>query len=356
MRFLVAPAVSLLWLLAACQPSAPALKVQQQDVFTTLIQLSFYGDPPDAVYSQIFDRLHHIDTLMSDYDAHSEISRVSAQSGGQPVKVSPETMTVIHTALSEAALTKGIFDPTIGPVTHLWDISGQAGQAKPRIPSAEAISRARALVSWKDLEVDDTENTLRLKRPGMAIDLGGVAKGFAMDEALQIARDAGITSGILNMGNSSLALLGKKPGGESWKVGIQDPFQTAGTPFAIVTGFDMTVETSGTYQKFFTLNGHRYHHIMDPRTGAPAESGLEQVTLLLPLDTGLADGLSTSCFILGLDKGMKLIESLPDAAAIFVTSDKHVYLSSRVGSRFTLKDASFQVMPTALGNPFSGGQ
>ena len=106
----------------------------------------------------------------------------------------------------------------------------------------------------------------------------------------------------------------------------------------------MTVETSGTYQKYFILDGHRYHHIMDPRTGSPAESGLEQVTLLLPLDTKLADGLSTSCFILGVEKGLALVESLPDAAAIFVTSDKKVYLSHRVGKRFEVKDVSFKVV------------
>ena len=103
----------------------------------------------------------------------------------------------------------------------------------------------------------------------------------------------------------------------------------------------MTVETSGPYQKFFLAGGKRYNHIMDPRTGAPAASGLEQVTLILPLDTQLADGLSTSCFILGLDRGLALIESLPDAAAIFVTSDHKVVLSSRVGERFHLLDKSF---------------
>ena len=346
MRIPLTTACLILPLVLSCQPApaGPVAKTQQQEIFTTVIQLTLYGNPPDAVFTQIFDRLRRIDTLMSDYDPQSEVSRLSDQAGGPPTAVSPETLTVLHSALTEAALTKGIFDPTIGPVTHLWDISGQAGQKSPQIPTADAIRHARELVGWKDLLVDDAKGTVQLKRPGMILDLGGVAKGFAMDEALRIAQQAGVTSGILNMGNSSLALLGKKPDGAEWKVGIQDPFQTVGTPFAIVTGSDMTVETSGTYQKFFVANGHRYHHIMDPRTGAPAESGLEQVTLLLPLDTKLADGLSTSCFILGRDQGMKLIESLPDAAAIFVASDKHVYLSSRVGNRFQLKDPSFQVV------------
>jgi thiamine biosynthesis lipoprotein len=332
-----------LLVLASCQPATPVPKVQQQEIFTTAITLTLYGNPDDSVFTKVFDRLHAIDNLMSDYDANSELSRLSAASGTGPFKVSPETLQVVKSGLSESALTNGIYDPSIGPVTHLWDVGGNQGLPNPKVPSPEAIKKALALVNWKDVAVDDAAATITLKRKGMVLDLGGIAKGYAMDEALRIAKAAGVTSGIFNMGNSSMGLLGLKPGNKEWKIGLQDPFGAQGTYFGIVSGHDMTVETSGPYEKFFMYQGHRYHHIMDPRTGAPAESGLEQVTLLLPLDTKLADGLSTSCFILGLDKGMALIESLPDAAAIFVTSDKKVHLSSRVGARFELKNTAFTV-------------
>ena len=313
--------------------------MQHQDIFTTIISVSLYGNPDDAVFAKIFDRLHQIDAWMSDFSPNSEISRVSQKAGLGPVKVSPETLTVVKHALAESALTGGIFDPTIGPVTHLWDVGGD----HPKVPSAGARSAALALVNWKDVQVDDTAATVALAKPGMILDLGGVAKGFAMDEALRIAQESGVKTGIFNMGNSSIGFLGKKPNGKPWKVGIQNPFQPNSTYFATIEGFDMTVETSGPYEKFFIQEGKRYHHIMDPRTGAPADSGLEQVTLVLPLDTKLADGLSTSCFILGLKKGMALIESLPDAAAVFVTTDRRVFLSSRVGNRFTLIDQSFKL-------------
>ena len=335
--------VGVVFLLASCQPANPTPKVQQQEIFTTAITLTLYGNPDDAVFTRIFDRLHAIDNLMSDYDPNSELSRLSAAAGTGPFKVSPETLQVVKSGLSESALTKGIYDPSIGPVTHLWDVAGNQGLPHPKVPSAEAIKKARDLVNWKDVVVDDAASTVTLKRKGMILDLGGIAKGYAMDEALRIAQAAGVSSGIFNMGNSSMALLGQKPGNKDWKIGVQDPFDAQGNYFAIVSGHDMTVETSGPYEKFFISDGHRYHHIMDPRTGSPASSGLEQVTLLLPLDTKLADGLSTSCFILGLEKGMALIESLPDAAAIFVTSDKKVHLSSRVGSRFVLKNPAFTV-------------
>jgi thiamine biosynthesis lipoprotein len=246
---------------------------------------------------------------------------------------------VIQRGLAEAAMTNGIFDPTIGPVTHLWHI-GDQDPAAPQIPTPAQIRAAQALVNWKDVVVDEKAGTVFLKKKGMVLDLGGLIKGYALDEALKVSRDAKVTSGLFNMGRSTIGLLGKKPGNQNWKIGVQDPFvsEASGGYFAVVEGADITVETSGPYQKFVNFNGKRYHHIMDPRTGAPAETGLEQVTLLLPLDTTLSDGLSTSCFILGLEKGMALVESLPDAAAIFVTADHKVYLTSRVGNRFQLKD------------------
>ena len=326
--------------LVSCQPPAPpSPRVQQQDVFTTLVTLSFYDGPEETVFSSIFDRMRQIDGWMSDYSADSEISRVSAQAGVAPVRVSPETFSVVKQALAQSALTGGVFDSSIGPVTHLWDV----GNPKPSVPTAAAIATAKALVNWKDVVLDEAAGTVFLKRKGMRLDVGGVAKGFAMDQALGIARKAGVTSGIFNMGNSSIGFLGRKPGGKPWRVGLQDPFLANGSYFATVEGFDMTVETSGPYEKFFVVDGKRYHHIMDPRTGAPAESGLEQVTLILPLDTKLADGLSTSCFILGLDRGLALIESLPEVAAIFVTHDRRVILSSRMGDKFTLLDTTFSL-------------
>jgi len=335
--------VVLLTLLAGCQDQPPpGPKVEQQEIFTTLITLSLYNNPDEAVYTSIFDRLHLIDGWMSDYRSDSEISHVTAQAGIAPVKVSPETLHVVKQALVQSALTNGIFDPSIGPVTHLWNV----GSDTAHVPTPAAIAAAKALVNWKDVVIDDQAGTIFLKRRGMQLDVGGIAKGFAMDQALTIARKARVTTGIFNMGNSSIGLLGTKPGGKAWKIGVQDPFQASGAYFATVDGSEMTVETSGPYQKFFMAGGKRYHHIMDPRTGSPAASGLEQVTLILPLDTKLADGLSTSCFILGLDRGLALVESLPDAAAVFVTSDRRVVVSSRVGSKFNLIDKTFTLVPS----------
>jgi thiamine biosynthesis lipoprotein len=341
---------ALVWL-TSCQ-AAPAQDpkiVTQENLLHTVIELRLFGNPPDQVFEQTFAKLASIGDRMTDYETSSEVSRISAQAGIAPVPVSADTLMVIQRGLTEAQMTNGIFDPTIGPVTHLWHI-GDQDPAAPQIPTPDQIRAAQALVNWKDVVVDEKAGTVFLKKKGMVLDLGGLIKGYALDEALTVARAAKVPSGLFNMGRSTIGLLGKKPGNQNWKVGVQDPFvsEASGGYFAVIEGSDITVETSGPYQKFVMDHGKRYHHIMDPRTGAPAETGLEQVTLLLPLDTTLSDGLSTSCFILGLEKGMALVESLPDAAAIFVTSDHKVYLTSRVGSRFQLKDPNdktFTVIP-----------
>ena len=327
--------------LSACQeaPAEAPKVVTQQNLLHTVIELRLYGNPSDQVFEQTFAKLASIGDRMTDFETTSEVSRIAAQAGIAPVPVSADTLMVVKRGLAEAQMTNGIFDPTIGPVSHLWHV-GDQDPTNPQVPTAAQIRAAQALVNWKDVVVDDQAGTVFLKRKGMILDLGGLIKGYALDEALKVSRDAKVTSGLFNMGRSTIGLLGKKPGNQNWKVGVQDPFasEASGGYFAVIEASDITVETSGPYQKFFMDHGKRYHHIMDPRTGAPAETGLEQVTLLLPLDTTLSDGLSTSCFILGLEKGMALVESLPDAAAIFVTSDHKVYLTSRVGSRFQLKD------------------
>ncbi|NNM67478.1 MAG: FAD:protein FMN transferase [Spirochaetales bacterium] len=321
-------------LLSSCADPGPI--VQQQDIYTTSIILSLYGNPPPVVFDKIFARLHQIDLQMSAQRSNSEINDISDHAGKSPVKVSPDTLIVLENALSMAKLTHGIFDPTIGPVTALWNVEGE----NPHVPSPEAIAHARALVNWRDVVINQQAGTVFLTRPGMRLDFGGIAKGYAMDEAVRIARNYGVKTGIFNMGDSSICLLGTKSNGEPWKVGIQDP--SYGAPrssiIGIVQGYNFVVETSGPYERYFVQNGKHYHHIMDPRTGAPAESGLSQVTLLMPVDTTLGDGLSTSCFILGLNKGMQLINSLSGASAIFVTKDKKVYLSPGVAGRFSLTE------------------
>ena len=325
--------------LASC--GAPEPVMRQKEVYSTLVSITLFQNTSNSVFDHIFQRLETIDQQMSAQRPTSQISQVSRQAGIAPVKVSSDTLWVLQNSLRMSQLTDGIFDPTIGPVTFLWNVEGD----NPHVPSPAQIAAAKALVNWRDVVINPTERTVYLTKPGMRLDFGGIAKGYAMDEAVRIAKAAGDTVGIFNMGNSSICLLGTKPGHQPWRVGLQTP--EYGAPrdsiMGIVEGYNFVVETSGPYERYFVQDGKYYHHIMDPRTGAPAQSGLAQVTLLMPVDTKLGDGLSTSCFILGLDKGMKLIESLPGAQAIFVTTDHKVFVTPGAVAQLTLTNPNYHL-------------
>ncbi len=325
--------------LVSCGTPEPVMR--QKEVYSTLVSITLFQNTSNSVFDQIFQRLETIDQQMSAQRPTSQISQISAHAGISPVKVSSDTLWVLQNSLRMSQLTDGIFDPTIGPVTFLWNVEGN----NPHVPSADQIAKAKALVNWHDIVINPGQKTVYLTKPGMRLDFGGIAKGYAMDEAVRIAKAAGDSVGIFNMGNSSICLLGSKPGHVPWRVGLQTP--EYGAPrdsiMGIVEGYNFVVETSGPYERYFVQDGKYYHHIMDPRTGAPAQSGLMQVTLLMPADTKLGDGLSTSCFILGLDKGMKLIESLPGAQAIFVTTDHKVYLTPGAVAQFTLTNPNYHL-------------
>jgi len=338
--------ILLLTFFTSCNNNSQEPVVEQDFVFSTVVRLTLYGVPEnDPVFRKVFDRMADIDWRMSAQKPESEINSVSTQSGIKPVTVSESTFHVMQRALSMAQLSGGAFDPTIGPVVDLWGV----GTDKAHVPKNEDIANAKSLVDWRAIVLEAQKNSIYLKHKGMKLDFGGVAKGYAADEAARIVSEAGVKSAILSMGDSSIRVFGKKPDGQDWKVGIQDPEPGAdyqvirGNIIGVVSCSDADVSTSGPYERFFVQDGKRYHHIMDPRTGKPADSGLWQVTLIMPANVDLPDGLSTSCFVKGLKDGMALVESIPGVAGVFVTSDKKVYVTSRIAGRFELRNPSYSL-------------
>jgi len=350
-RFFVRPVfcfsltVACLSQLVSCNPfSGPQPVLRQEFVMDTSVSVTLYSPKSEQVFTRIFDMLKQIDWHMRVQDKNSEITAINNAAGVKPVKVSADTFAVATIALDIARLSGGAYDPTIGPIVQLWNITAES----PRVPEPIQIHKLLPLIDWRDVVLDPAASTVFLKRFGMQLDFGGTAKGFAAIEAARICREAGVTSALLNMGDSSIFLLGNKPDGKPWRVGIQNPVPVSadqaverGQILGVVEYGDGVIETSGPYERFFTKDGKRYHHIMDPVTGAPVDTTLDQVTVILPASTRMADGLSTSCIVLGLDKGMKFIEAIPGAAAIFVTGDRKVHLTSRAANLFTLKDAAF---------------
>jgi thiamine biosynthesis lipoprotein len=175
----------------------------------------------------------------------------------------------------------------------------------------------------------------------MKVDLGAIAKGYAADEVARILKENGVKHAIINLGGNVMTI-GGNPNGKPWRIGIQDPYNPRGEYLGILPIKDKTVVTSGTYERYFIENGKRYHHILDPDTGYPTDNKLDSVSIITDKSID-GDGLSTSTLLLGLDEGMKLIEKLENVEAIFVTSDKQVYVSSGLKKDFTLTNPAFKL-------------
>jgi FAD:protein FMN transferase len=319
--------------LASCAPSSPSSK--EGFALGTVCRVSVYGrDAPKAV-DAVFTRLAEIERRMSANLPASEVSLVSANAGKAPVAVSEDTYFVLGVALEYARLTEGAFDPTVGPLVKLWGI----GTDDARVPSRAEIDAARALVDYRGVKTDDATRSVFLERAGMALDLGAIAKGYAADEAAAILRKGGVKRAIIDLGGN-IYVIGSKAKGKPFRIGIQDPAQERNRYIGILPAENLTLVTSGAYERFFTEGGKRYHHILDIATGYPAESGLVSVTIIAPKSIR-ADALSTSVFILGRERGAALLAGQAGVSAILVSADGTIDLLGQgaAGFEFTGTEA-----------------
>ncbi|MGF7430903.1 FAD:protein FMN transferase [Thermoanaerobacterium thermosaccharolyticum] len=306
----------------------------------TVMQLTAYGKNAKKAVDESMEKLKEIDNLMSSQKNGSDVEKINENAGKKYVKVNPETFYVIKTALKYGKISGGNFDITIAPLANLWGI----GTNHARVPSESQIKEVMKYINYRDVLLNAKDYEVKLKKQGMAIDLGGIAKGYAADEIENIMKKNGIKHALINLGGSSVYMYGSKPDGSNWNIGIQDPFGDKGKYFAIVSGKDMLIDTSGNYERYFIQNGKRYHHILNPFTGYPAESGVVSTTIVSTNIKSIdADALSTITFILGVDKGMKLIESMPGVDAIFVTPDYKVYATSGLKGKLKITDSRFKL-------------
>jgi thiamine biosynthesis lipoprotein len=252
---------------------------------------------------------------------------------------------VVAAALHYAALTRGAFDPTVGPLVKLWGI----GTDHAHVPTGPQIQAALALINWQDVVMNPADSSIFLKRPGMALDLGAIAKGYAADEAAALIRTGGIKRAVINLGGN-IMLLGEKPEAKPWQVGVQNPLEPRGDFLGILTipaaSKARTVVTSGVYERFFEVKDpdgtvHHYHHLLSTRDGFPVQNGLLSVSICTARSID-ADALSTSVFVLGYEKGGDLVRSLPGVAAVFVFADKTVALVN--APDFKLTNGDFRML------------
>lgn len=321
----------LLW---SCQKEA--LPPQTQLHLGTVCTINLFDGGTIDLYTALFQRLKEIEQVFSVRLAASTISQVNQAAGIAAVAVPEEVLLVLQQALDIAKKTGGAFDPTIGPLVDLWDIGGD----NSHVPSQEAIDHARSLVDYRLVELNLEQGTVYLPKQGMALDLGGIAKGYAADQLVAIAQKAGLKRGLFDLGGNIYAF-GTKADGSTWRVGVKDPAQPGGSPALALTVQDRSVVTSGMYERFFEQDGIRYHHILNPATGYPVWNDIQSVTIVSK-NSLLADALSTSVFLLGREKGLALLES-EDAEGVIIGEDKLVYPTSGIADQLSVVTSSYQL-------------
>lgn len=324
------------------RPAPLAEPVEQTDfILGTIISLKLYDIAEDRFFSESFAALRSIEkrmTINDDNPADSEVMQINANAGIAPVKVSADTFEVIKNGLRYSELSEGRFDLSIGTLVKLWNI----GTDEAAIPPQSEIDARLPLVDYRKIELNEAEKTVFLKEKGMLIDLGGIAKGFGADVVAKMLYEDGVRSAIVNLGGNVL-VMGSKPDGTPWRIGVQNPYSERGDYLGIATITDKTIVTSGIYERYFEEGEKRYHHILDTDTGYPVENGVVGVSIIADISMD-ADALSTAVFSLGLEKGKALIESLDGVDAIFVMSDRSVVMTEGPKSFFQLTDTQFHIV------------
>lgn len=274
---------------------------------------------------------------MSAFKENSEISKINLSAGVVPEKVSKDTYFVVKNSIKYSKILEGTFDPTIRPLVKLWNI----GAEKEFIPKKINIEEALKFVNYNDVILYENNYSIMLKNKKQALDVGGIAKGFAADEVRDIFYKHNIKSALIDLGGNIFAL-GSKADNTPWKVGIQNPLKPRGEHVGILSVKDKSVVTSGNYERYFMKDGKRFHHIIDPKTGYPSQSKIISATIIS--DNSIdGDGLSTGVYILGIDKALRIIEEIQGIEAIFITEDKEVYITSGIKEIFILTDEEFSL-------------
>lgn len=305
----------------------------------TVVQISIYNRQDKTIIDKAFDRISQIESKMTINNAEtSEIIALNNASEKNEVKLSSDTFYVVEKGKQYSEMSDGKFDITIGPIVKLWNI----GTPYAAVPEKNRLEETVGLVDYKKLNLNKESQSAKLEKAGMKVDLGAIAKGYAADEAARILRENGVENAIINLGGNIITV-GGNPSGAPWRIGIQDPFNPRGDFLGVVSIKDQTVVTSGTYERYFEENGKKYHHILDPFTGYPIENNLQSVSIITDKSID-GDGLSTSSLLLGLEEGMKLIESLENAEGIFITGDKKVYVSSGLKYNFKVTKSEFEIV------------
>ncbi len=321
--------VSLLWagLVAQAAPETAAPPAAQlvrevRTLFGSRAEVQIFTADPKAAraaITEVFAELARLEALFSASASGSDVSRINLAAGLEPVKVAPETVQIVNRGLEISRLANGAFALSWMALHGLWDLSPTV--AVRTLPGPERIAERLALVDDRQVQLEPQAGTVRLGAPGMAISVDGLAQGYAAHRGLALLEQKGFTDALVFVGGD-VAARGKR-GERSWLVGIQDPRATGF--FAVLPLEDRAVATTGDYEHFVEIEGKRYHHVLDPRSGLPA--ALCRSATVVAADAATADALATAVFVLGPEKGLELIDTIATAGAVIVNADNQVSIS-----------------------------
>jgi FAD:protein FMN transferase len=318
---------------AVAPPSAPfaptKVEVQDEAMGTSLHFVAYTTVQVDeattrAGIAKAIADIRRLEGVLSEWKPDSQIGQVNAHPG-EWVAIGPEAAAVIERGLWAGKLSRGSFDITFQALSKAWKF-GSAQEDKPRLPSRAVVDNLRKLVDYRRVELDQPAGRVRIGK-GQQLGLGGIAKGYIVDQAAKVLRESGV-QGFLAQAGGDLFGSGRKPDGSPWVSGVQDPRGPQGQFFAVIELTDHAFSTAGDYARSYVVGGKRYHHIIDPKTGYPA-TACRSVTVWAP-DATMADGVDDAVFILGPEEGLKLVESLDGVGAVIVDAQNRVFISERV--------------------------
>jgi len=320
MKKLLILLVAIVISITACSTGSDAEVSRNSFNLGTVISLTVYGGQEENSLDAAFEEIVRLEAILSKKIEGSDIYKINNNAGAEKVELQPETMVILAKSLENYEKSNGYFDITIGPLVDLWKI----GTEEAALPGSDAIESALELINIE--KFDFCGNTAFLTEPLMSIDTGGIAKGFIADRIAEILKNEGCSGAIINLGGNVLTL-GNKPDGSKWKIGIQDPFKSTGNYMEIVKVDEMSVVTSGPYERNFEEDGVLYHHILDPFTGYPVVNNIAGVTIISEQSID-GDGLSTSVFAMGVEEGLALIEKTDNTECYIVLDDGTIIMST----------------------------
>lgn len=303
---------SLLLLITGCSPR-PSLYKETRLLMGTIVEVTMEGERDESakICQRLFQRLEKIEARFSLYNPQSEINEVNSKAGRDVVRVSDEFFNLLEKSLVWSELTSGAFDISVAPLVKLWGFK----EHKPAVPGEEEIKRALENCGYTYIRLSPKNQEVSFLKPGLEIDMGGVAKGYIVGEGIRFLRKEGVRAALLNAGGD-LYGLGSPLGQEGWSIGLQHP-RKKGKIFTKLVICDKAVATSGDYENFFLYEGKYLSHIIDPKTGRPSLSGVISATVI-SADSAEADALATALVVMGKDKGLDLVNHLSGVEAIII--------------------------------------